>query len=73
MAKKWKLELSGISLFHMKTRVCLIYFVNDCRTLLKKTSTNMIYTGYVLGGNKDIKDCYLQSGTKYLEQNGIIQ
>ena len=54
MAEKWKLKLSGISLFHMKTRVCIIYFVNNCGTLLNKTSTNMIYTGYVLGGNKDI-------------------
>ena len=26
-----KLKLSCISLFHMKTRVCLKYFVNDCR------------------------------------------
>ena len=60
MTEKWKLKFSGISLFHMKTRVCLIYFVNDCRPLLKKTSTNMIYAGYVLGGNKDIKDYYLE-------------
>ena len=73
MAEKWKLKLSGILLFHMKTRVCLIYSVNDCRTLSKKTLTNMIYTWYVLGGNKNIKDYYLQSRTKYLEQNGIIQ
>ena len=60
MAEKWKLKLSGIWLFQMKTRVCLIYFVNDCGTLFKKTSTNMIYTGYVLGGNKDIKNYYLE-------------
>ena len=29
--EKWKLKLSRISLFHMKTRVCLKYFVNACR------------------------------------------
>ena len=29
----WKIEIktSPISLFHMKTRVCLKYFVNDCK------------------------------------------
>ena len=28
--KKLKLNFSRIALFHMKTRVCLKYFVNDC-------------------------------------------
>ena len=29
-------------------------------TLSKKPTTNMIYPGYVLGRNKDIKDYYLE-------------
>ena len=31
--QKVKLNFSSSALFHMKTRVCLKYFVNDCRYL----------------------------------------
>ena len=34
LLKKTKLRFSRIALFHMKTRVCLIYFVHDCRYLV---------------------------------------
>ena len=31
LLKKQKLNFSRTTLFHMKARVCLKYFVNDCR------------------------------------------
>ena len=39
-----------------------VLFINKANTynFIKKDTTNMIYTGYILGGNKDIKDYYLE-------------
>ena len=34
ISEKYKLDFSRSALFHMKTRVCLKYFVNDCRLIM---------------------------------------
>ena len=33
-SEKWKLNISRSALLHMKTRVCLKYFVNDCKHIV---------------------------------------
>ena len=47
-AEKYKLEFYRIALFHMKARVCPIYFVHDCtrkRAIQKNSRATSALTG----------------------------
>ena len=43
MSVKQKLNFSSGALFHMKSRVCLKYFVNDCRSQAERANWIMVW------------------------------
>ena len=42
-SEKWKLNISRSALLYMKTRVCLKYFVNDCKHIVSVFHSIFVY------------------------------
>ena len=73
LLKKRKLNFSRSALFHMENRVCVKYFVNDCRLgmLGGGKKTHIIFSSTLTVQSRLLFDPKKQGNCKWLAKKGV--